>query len=128
MRLLHFVRNHLPFNVHLFLLFTINYPELHLEAHMDTFLGYPRPNGRAGTRNYLAVIPTVFCANEVAMAVARKLKSARPLLQHQGCAQMQPDSDRANRTLISLGANPTVGGVLLIALGCESASLPEVYK
>ena len=95
---------------------------------METFLGYPRPGGRAGTRNYLAVIPTVFCANEVAMAIARKFKSARPLLHHQGCAQLKPDSDRVTQTLISLGANPNVGAVLLVGLGCESVSLQEVYR
>jgi altronate dehydratase large subunit len=95
---------------------------------MDTFLGFLRPDGRAGTRNYLAIIPTVFCANEAAMAIARKFKSARPLLHHQGCAQLKPDSDRVTQTLISLGANPNVGAVLLIGLGCESVSLQEVYQ
>jgi len=95
---------------------------------MDTFLGYPRRNGRAGTRNYLAVIPTVFCANEVAQAIAKKFKSARPLLHHQGCAQLKPDVDRVTQTLISLGANPNVGAVLLVGLGCESVSLQEVYQ
>jgi len=95
---------------------------------MDTFLGYPRRNGRAGTRNYLAIIPTVFCANEVAQAIAKKFKSARPLLHHQGCAQLKPDVDRVTQTLISLGANPNVGAVLLVGLGCESVSLQEVYQ
>jgi len=95
---------------------------------MDTFLGYPRPHGPVGTRNYLAVIPTVFCANEVAWRIAKKFKSARPLLHHQGCAQLQPDVDRVTQTLIGLGTNPNVGGVLLIGLGCESVSIQEVYK
>jgi altronate dehydratase large subunit len=95
---------------------------------MDTFLGYPRRNGRAGTRNYLAIIPTVFCANEVAQAIAKKIKSARPLLHHQGCAQLKPDVDRVTQTLIGLGANPNVGAVLLVGLGCESVSLQEVYQ
>ena len=26
------------------------------------FMGYPRPDGRVGVRNYLAIIPSVFCA------------------------------------------------------------------
>lgn len=95
---------------------------------MDTFLGYPRTGGRAGTRNYLAIIPTVFCANEVAAGIAKKFKSARPLLHHQGCAQLKPDVDRVTRTLIGLGTHPNVGAVLLIALGCESVSLQEVYQ
>jgi altronate dehydratase large subunit len=95
---------------------------------MDTFLGYPRPHGRVGTRNYLAVIPTVFCANEVAWRIARKFKNARPLLHHQGCGQLSPDVQRVTKTLIGLGANPNVGAVLLVGLGCEGVSIQEVYK
>jgi altronate dehydratase large subunit len=94
----------------------------------DQYLGYPRFSGRIGTRNYLAVIPTVFCANEVAWQIARKFKNARALLHHQGCAQLKPDVDRVTQTLIGLGSNPNVGAVLLVSLGCESVSLPEVYR
>ena len=95
---------------------------------MDKFLGYPRPGGRAGTRNYLAIIPTVFCANEVVARIAKKFKGAKPLLHHQGCAQLKPDVDRVTQTLISLGTNPNVGAVLLVGLGCESVSIQEVYR
>lgn len=95
---------------------------------MDTFLGYPRPGNRAGTRNYLAVLPTVFCANEVAANIAKRFQRARPLLHHQGCAQLKPDVDRITQTLIGLGTNPNVGGVLLIGLGCESVSIQEVFE
>jgi altronate dehydratase large subunit len=95
---------------------------------MDTFLGYPRSRGRVGTRNYLAVIPTVFCANEVAWRISKKFKNARPMLHHQGCAQLKPDADRVTQTLIGLGTNPNVGAVLLIGLGCESVSIQEVYR
>ena len=95
---------------------------------MDKFLGYPRSGGRAGTRNYLAIIPTVFCANEVAAGIAKKFKRAKPLLHHQGCAQLKPDVDRVTQTLISLGTNPNVGAVLLVGLGCESVSIQEVYQ
>jgi altronate dehydratase large subunit len=95
---------------------------------MKTFLGYRRPGGRVGTRNYLALIPTVFCANEVVARIAKKFKRARPLLHHQGCAQLKPDVDRVTQTLIGLGTNPNVGAVLLVGLGCESVSLQEVYR
>lgn len=95
---------------------------------MKEFLGYPRPGGRVGTRNYLAIIPTVFCANEVVSQIARQFPNARPILHHQGCAQLQPDIDQVTRTLIGLGSNPNVGGVLLVALGCESVSLAAVYQ
>lgn len=95
---------------------------------MEKFMGYARPRGRVGTRNYLAVIPTVFCANEVAFQIARQFPNARPILHHQGCAQLKPDVEQVTRTLIGLGANPNVGGVLLVALGCESVSLAAVYQ
>lgn len=95
---------------------------------MEKFKGYPRPHGRVGTRNYLAIIPTVFCANEVAARIGKKIKGAKPLLHHQGCAQLKPDVDRITRTLIGLGTNPNVGAVLLIGLGCESVSIEEVYE
>lgn len=94
----------------------------------ERFPGYRRRNGRVGTRNYLAVIPTVFCANEAAGAIARKFRNARALLHHQGCAQLKPDADRVARTLIALGTNPNVGAVLLVGLGCESVSLKEVFR
>src|SRR5512135_3918553 len=95
---------------------------------MHQFQGYPRPGGSVGTRNYLAILPTVFCANEVAASIGKKFKRARPLLHHQGCAQLKPDVDRVTQTLISLGANPNAGAVLLVGLGCESVSLPEIYR
>jgi altronate dehydratase large subunit len=94
---------------------------------METFLGYWRPGGRVGTRNYLALIPTVFCANEVVAGIAKRFKRARSLLHHQGCAQLKPDVDRVTQTLIGLGTNSNVGAVLLVGLGCESVSLQEVY-
>ncbi len=97
---------------------------LYCGASMDTFLGYPRPGGRAGTRNYLAIIPTVFCANEVVARIAKKFKSARPLLHHQGCAQLKPDVDRVTQTLISLGTNPNVGAVLARGPGLRKCLHP----
>lgn len=101
---------------------------MELKPIMDKFLGYPRPHGRVGTRNHPAIIPTVFCANEVAWRIARRFKNARPLLHHQGCGQLRPDVERVTQTLIGLGNNPDVGAVLLIGLGCEGASIQEVFE
>jgi altronate dehydratase large subunit len=36
--------------------------------------------------------------------------------------------ERVTRTLIALGTNPNVGGVLLVGLGCESVSVSEVHR
>lgn len=96
---------------------------------METFWGYERENDDSvGTRNYVAVIPTVFCANEVAEAIAREHPVCRPLLHNKGCGQLQPDNDVITRTLVGLGLNPNVGGVILVSLGCEAISLDAVYR
>ena len=55
------------------------------------FLGYRRANGKVGARNHVAIIPSVVCANDVAIAIANQVNNTRPLLHHQGCCQMPPD-------------------------------------
>ena len=92
------------------------------------FRGFRRENGSVGVRNYIGVIPTVFCANEVASQIAQSEKMARALLHHQGCMQLPSDIRQVTRVLIGLGMNPNVGGVLLVGLGCEGVSIDEVYE
>ena len=36
---------------------------------MKTFMGYRRPDGKVGVRNYIAILSTVCCANPVAEKV-----------------------------------------------------------
>lgn len=95
---------------------------------MKIFNGYPREDGSVGTRNYIAIIPTVFCANEVVSQIAEESELCRPLLHNKGCAELKPDLKVITRTLIGLGLNPNVGAVLLVGLGCEAVSIDEVYK
>ena len=42
----------------------------------STFMGYRRPDGRVGVRNYVVVIPSVFCANKTAQRIAHALGSS----------------------------------------------------
>ena len=37
------------------------------------FMGYVRPDGKVGARNYVAVIPSVTCANDVANAICHQV-------------------------------------------------------
>ena len=39
-----------------------------------TFLGYLRPDGRVGTRNYVAVISAVNCSASTSRAVAERFR------------------------------------------------------
>jgi altronate dehydratase large subunit len=90
------------------------------------FQGYLRDNGEIGSRNYVAVIPTVFCVNEVVSAIVRQTEMTRGILHHQGCCQLQPDLTQVTEALIALGSNPNVGAVLIVSLGCEGVDINRV--
>lgn len=90
--------------------------------------GYRRADGQVGSRNYVAIIPSVTCANDVANAIAREVQGTVVYLHHQGCCQLPPDLDRVTDTLISLGKSPNVGAVLIVSLGCEGTDHERMYQ
>jgi len=92
------------------------------------FLGYVRSNGKVATRNHVAIIPSVVCANDVAIAISEKVENTRPLLHHQGCCQMPPDLERVTEALIGLSCNPNVGAVLVVSLGCEGTDVDRLCE
>jgi altronate dehydratase large subunit len=92
------------------------------------FMGYRRPDGRVGTRNYVGVLSTVVCANEVARSIAGQVKGAVAFSHQQGCCQTQPDLDRVTQALIGLGNNPNLAAVLLVSLGCEGTDVARVKQ
>lgn len=91
------------------------------------FLGYPRPDGTVGVRNHLAVLASVFCANQVVENIAHQVPGAVPLTHPLGCSQVGADLEQTARTLISLGRHPNVGAVLVVGLGCERFPAQELY-
>lgn len=95
---------------------------------MADWYGYKRPDGKFGSRNYVAVIPAVTCANDVANAICREVQGTVTYMHHQGCCQLPPDLDRVTNTLISLGKSPNVGAVLIVSLGCEGTDHERMYK
>ena len=92
------------------------------------FLGYRRLNGSVGTRNYVGIIPTVGCANNVAWAISQQVRGCAALLHGQGCCQTKPDLELVTRTLISSGCNANLAAVLLVSLGCESVSSDDIAQ
>lgn len=104
-----------------------------------TFQGYRRADGKAGTRNYLAVISTVNCSASVARFVAGRFPA--DALQdfpnvdgvigftHQsGCGipYQGLGHDMLNRVLGGIARHPNIGGYLLIGLGCEQATIEDL--
>ncbi len=86
---------------------------------MSDFQGFARPDGSAGIRNHVAVIPSVACANGVVAAIAREIPEAVPLFHGHGCGRGGEDLGIHFNALANLARNPNVNSVLVIGLGCE---------
>lgn len=91
-------------------------------------MGYRRPDGRVGTRNYIAIIPSVFCANKTVESIARQVKGAVAIKHPVGCGQIGYDFELTARTLIAMGNHPNVAAVLVVGLGCERFKPTELYE
>jgi altronate hydrolase len=100
-----------------------------------TYLGYKRPGGKAGTRNYIAVISTVNCSATVSRYIAQRfdragLRDFRNIdgviaVKHGGGCGIQYQGlqhEILNRTLAGMARHPNIGGYLLVGLGCEQAT------
>ena len=101
-----------------------------------TFNGYRRAGGRAGTRNYIAVISTVNCSASVARYIAQHFTPERLrdfpnvdgviAIKHGGGCGMQYQGlqhELLNRTLAGMARHPNIGGYLLVGLGCEQGAM-----
>lgn len=100
-----------------------------LPENTPTFLGYPRKDGRAGTRNYIAVVALSNCAAHTVELVVRSFEGT-PLppgvdgvvsFPHQDGCGMAAGRDLAllQRTLTGIIDHPNVGAAVIIGLGCE---------
>ncbi|MFC3340640.1 UxaA family hydrolase [Paracandidimonas soli] len=104
------------------------------EPHAEprTFLGYPRADGRAGTRNQLGVIIVGNCAATAARHVADHFTAQRlaaypnvdgvvPFIHELGCGMEKSGEpmDLLRRTLGGVIRNPNIAGIVVMALGCE---------
>jgi altronate hydrolase len=100
-----------------------------------TFQGYRRPGGKAGTRNYIAVVSTVNCSATVCRYIAQHFTPARLrdfpnvdgviAVKHGGGCGLQYQGLQhqiLNRTLAGMAKHPNIGGYVLIGLGCETAT------
>jgi altronate dehydratase large subunit len=92
------------------------------------FDGYRRPDGKAGTRNFVLVIPSVGCSQGVAQAIARGLKGAIYLSNILGCGQVGEDRMLVKKTLVGFATHPNVFSVLIVGNGCEQLSPQEIEK
>ena len=92
------------------------------------FWGYPRPDGRVGVRNHVAVIPSCYCAVGTARRIAEQVSGCVHLFHEVGCSQVGLDMEVTVRTLTNLGRHPNVGAVLVVGLGCERLKASELAE
>jgi altronate hydrolase len=105
----------------------IPYPAL--PKNVPTFRGYLREDGRAGTRNYIAVVAASNCAAHTAELIAGSFDEERlppnvdgvvAFPHGEGCGHtIGPDTDQLRRTLAGVLAHPNVSAAIILGLGCE---------
>ena len=100
-----------------------------------TFRGYLRPDGRVGTRNYIAVVSTVNCSASTSRFISerfrgRDFRRSHPnvdgvfAITHKGGCGLPfegKDHQILERVLAGFVRHPNVAAYILVGLGCEGA-------
>ena len=94
----------------------------------ETFLGYPRPDGRFGVRNHVLVLPASVCASDVANHVAASVRGAASFHNQNGCSQVPSDQQLTMDVMAGYAANPNVFGTVVVSLGCENCQMDLVCE
>lgn len=98
----------------------------------DSFMGYRRPSGRVGTRNFIAVLTSVNCSATAARMIADHFTPERlaeypnvddvtAFVHGTGCGMAGSGEgfEALQRVMWGYARHPNVGGVLMAGLGCE---------
>lgn len=110
------------------------------ESERATFQGYMRPDGRAGTRNYIAVVSTVNCSATVVHEIADYFTKERlkdypnvdgvaAFAHALGCGMEMTGEpmDLLQRTLAGYIRHPNVAAALVVGLGCERCQVGGLF-
>ncbi len=108
---------------------------------MRSFQGYARPDGRVGTRNYLAVISSVNCSASVSHYVRDRFRTEEfrrdfpnvdgviAFTHKAGCAMDPGEPQRVlQRVLAGIARHPNISGYVMIGLGCEVNQVDSVRQ
>jgi altronate hydrolase len=118
--------------------------EIHIPPKPETertFMGFRRPNGTVGTRNYVAVISTVNCSATTAKYVAKELTETDlsnypnidgivAFVHKEGCALAfnSDDHRQLNRTMAGFANHPNIVARIVLGLGCETAQATHLER
>ena len=109
------------------------------EAQRATFMGYVRPDGRVGTRNFIGIIGSVNCSSTAVQRMAAHFTAERlaafpnvdgvaAFAQTSGCGMSSPSEhfDVLRRTLAGYARHANLAGVLIVGLGCERNQVADL--
>ncbi len=109
------------------------------EAERARFLGFVRPDGRVGTRNFIGILSSVNCSATVIHRIAAHFTPERlaaypnvdgvvAFAQTSGCGMSSPSEhfDLLRRTIGGYASHPNLAGVLIVGLGCERNQVAEL--
>jgi altronate hydrolase len=113
--------------------FATERPTVPAPNEVRSFPGFLRPDGRVGTRNYVAVISTVNCSASTARYIAERFRGEAwrrdfpnvdgvfSITHKGGCAVPFDGRDHQTleRTLAGFATHPNVAAYVLVGLGCE---------
>jgi altronate hydrolase len=111
-------------------------------AEPRTFRGFLRPDGRVGTRNYIAVISTVNCSASTSRYISERFRDESwrkdypnvdgvfAVTHKGGCAMPFGGADHATleRVLAGFANHPNVAAYVLVGLGCEVSFAQHVVE
>ncbi|MEJ7838573.1 MAG: altronate dehydratase family protein [Thermomicrobiales bacterium] len=116
--------------------FTEDYVPVELvpEAERRTFMGFRRPDGRFGTRNYVGIVATVNCSSTAVRRVAEHFDTPEFREQYPnvdgviafptkgGCGAHYGSNylGMLQRTMAGIVDHPNVAAYLILSLGCET--------
>lgn len=109
------------------------------EAERARFMGFVRPDGRVGTRNFIGILSSVNCSATVIHRIAAHFTPERladypnvdgvvAFAQTSGCGMSSPSEhfDLLRRTIGGYASHPNLAGVLIVGLGCERNQVAEL--
>lgn len=88
------------------------------------FMGYRRPDGKAGIRNKVLILPTCVCSSETCRIVADQVEGAVYVSNQAGCSEVEQNLKICYDMYSGFAANPNIYATVLVGLGCEGCT-PE---
>lgn len=87
------------------------------------FFGYPRPDGRVGIRNQVAILSVMDNTNPTAHRIADIVNGTVAVSTPYGRGQLGYDRDMTYKTLAGLVTHPNIAAVLILSLSMETADI-----